>query len=642
MESQKTKDDVTGLIIVTTAVTILLVQLGRMVVAGGVFSEALFVDSDVYMWLNRAEALAQGRGWFDHVETRINPPEGHVQHWTRPVDFMLLAGGKVLSPFFGFRDGLALWANIVSPLLFLPAIWVMYRLSRLLLPRREAVLSAAVFALHPMVLLSYSWGRADHHALLRLGLVIFLFAFLKFFLEEEGRRKWAFIAGWVGAWTMWANIEALGFVLMGLAVLGLWWLMGRRELLVAQVSMALGLFGGITTAVLIERGPEFFQFFPIDTIGFPYVVVFGLNLVFWAGLAAWSQLAGERGGIAGRAGISVGLAGLVLGVIAVSYPVFFAGPFGEVDELYRQVRLQYLGEQLPALMWGIIPPLGSVGRGLALFGIILVGIFGFYEKIVGGDEGTRYRWAWGMLGFMAVLYTILALDTVRWSAYLPAVAAPAFALVGGRLLDAAQKRRSKFGGLLRPLAVGGLLLGFATVGLGLTAVAQIGAAEEVELPVEGGELPADLGMEDCDLRPAARVLAESAEIADGSLIMVDPDRGSEVIYRTDHTVLAIANHRYQPGFTLHYEVMSSTDWEEAHRRLVDRDVAAVMVCRAEMWPALRRGGQALIEALARGQEPDGFELAGGPRGAGGWWIYEVVTARGTSSSESDESSISEP
>ncbi|MFO7750848.1 MAG: hypothetical protein R6V54_12230, partial [Desulfobacteraceae bacterium] len=51
----------------------------------------------------------------------------------------------------------------------------------------------------------------------------------------------------------------------------------------------------------------------------------------------------------------------------------------------------------------------------------------------------------------------------------------------------------------------------------------------------------------CDLRPALAAMAEDEAVADEALIMVDPDRGAEVLYRSDYSVLAIANHRRQPG-----------------------------------------------------------------------------------------------
>lgn len=622
-------DDLTPMIIVTALVTVLLVQLGRLLLGDGLASDSLLYDSDAYMWLHRVEALAEGRGWFDHREPRINPPDGHVQHWTRPLDGLLLIGGHLLRPVLGFRDGLALWGNLISPVLLVLSTWVMFRVSRLLLPRREAILSAAIFALHPMILITFAWGRPDHHSLLAFGQVLFLYFFLRFFLaaedqhgeeEQDKRTLWAFWAGLVGALAIWANVEALSFVLMGLAALGLWWLVGRRDLVLSNVAMAAGLFSGTVIAVLVERGPNFFVIYPIDTTGFPYVVLFGLTLLFWVGLAIWSNFGGGRFGVAGRGLVALVCAGMVLAVMAVTMPSFFAGPFAEVDELYRQVRLQYIGEQLPALPWGSSPLLGVVGRALALFGIFFVALVEYARRARDGGDTAR-RWAWSILAVMGLIYGALALDAVRWAAYLPAAASLGFALVGGRWLDRVERRRQQKGGsLLRPLVVGAILLGFATVGLVVEEVAEIASEPTTMQEVTTTD---STRADDCDLRPAVDALQAREGVSPEALVLIDPDRGSELLYRTDFSVLAVANHRQQPGFTLFYETMTTDDAVDSHDRLRRRGVDVVMVCEPRIWETLRRQGEAVIEQLGRGESPPGLERWMGPEQTGGWWIYGI-------------------
>src|SRR5699024_558914 len=79
--------------------TIILYALRVIVEDGGAFlSDAAFFDADVYQWYVRVEALEAGQGWFDHVDPRVNPPEGHAQHWTRPLDGLLWIGALLLQP----------------------------------------------------------------------------------------------------------------------------------------------------------------------------------------------------------------------------------------------------------------------------------------------------------------------------------------------------------------------------------------------------------------------------------------------------------------------------------------------------------------------------------------------------------------
>ena len=621
-------EEVRGMIVVAAALAVLFVQLGRVVAFGGFFSDSLFMDSDSYSWLLRAEALAGERGWFDHHEPRINPPDGHEQHWTRPVDALLVAGGWMLGLVVGFRDGLALWAKTVSPVLMVGAVWGMYRLARLLLARREALLATAVFAVQPMTLLTFAFGRPDHHALLRLGQVIFLYCFLHFLLRPQGRARWAFFAGLAGALTIWANVEALAFVLMGLALLGLVWLRGRAELVGANLWCSLGLLAGIAGAVLIERGPRFFSDYPIDTMGFSYVVVFGLTLVFWAGIWAWTRLAGEPGGLWGRLGVSAILAGAVVGALAWWTPQFFAGPFAGVDELYRQTRLEHISEQLPTLRPGVHSLLELMGRGLTYFGIVLVTLVVAAKKVGDAAVDEEIRWAWGLVGSMALIYAVLALDTVRWSAYLPAVAALGMGAVGGWLLDEVKRRgEGAMSGIGRPLVIGAVLLGFTVVGLGLEGLGaelrKSGVDDEVPAATHAAQATALHRTQFCDLRPAVAALEGLDEVSDHALVAINPDRGTELLYRSDHRILAFANHRPQPGFTLFVEVMGSTDRAEGHRRLKKRGVEAVLVCDEGIWPTLRRDGEALVERLGVGRDGGGFVLEVEADQAGGWWIYTL-------------------
>ena len=48
-------------------------------------------DSDAYMRLTRVLHLHDAGAWFDPREPRVNPPVGHIQHWTRPLDALLFA-----------------------------------------------------------------------------------------------------------------------------------------------------------------------------------------------------------------------------------------------------------------------------------------------------------------------------------------------------------------------------------------------------------------------------------------------------------------------------------------------------------------------------------------------------------------------
>ena len=84
-------------------------------------------DTDVYSWLNRVQNLRSSGAWFDETIVRVNPPVGHVQHWSRPFDLVLLIGGLIGEPFVGFRNAVVAWAVILPVLAGVVTAWLLLR-----------------------------------------------------------------------------------------------------------------------------------------------------------------------------------------------------------------------------------------------------------------------------------------------------------------------------------------------------------------------------------------------------------------------------------------------------------------------------------------------------------------------------------
>lgn len=158
--------------------------------------------------------------------------------------------------------------------------------------------------------------------------------------------------------------------------------------------------------------------------------------------------------------------------------------------------------------------------------------------------------------------------------------------------------------------------------------------EEVEYILDDDERGArDISgvVEICDGRIPSVYLNNPEEFPEPTLLFVDPTYGSEFLYRTDHFILSVANHRPQPGYRFFVENMREVDHEEAHRRLVERGVEIVLMCvldatKTDIWGARTGPGDqlTLMDALMRGSPEGGFQVIADPVQGGGWWIYEVV------------------
>jgi hypothetical protein len=111
----------------------------------------------------------------------------------------------------------------------------------------------------------------------------------------------------------------------------------------------------------------------------------------------------------------------------------------------------------------------------------------------------------------------------------------------------------------------------------------------------------------CPIRELAPLLNDPAGLgAAPKTILALIDFGPELLYRTRHSVLAIPNHRRQPGFTAGYRIMTASDFAAAERGLRSAGVDLVLVCpnSAESWfYNTESGAETLSQALQAGDPP---------------------------------------
>jgi asparagine N-glycosylation enzyme membrane subunit Stt3 len=206
---------------------VLLAWTGIVPVLDGVLA-----DPDAYMRLNRVLELHEGGAWFDSRYPRIGPPEGHVQHWTRPLDLLLLIGAWLLQPAFGFEQALHLFGVLFSPICLVLMVVALAWAAQPILDRDARMLACLALLWQPMVLAYSSLGRPDHHALLLLLFVLLLGLTFRLLADPYARRL-AELAGLVAALAIWVSPEALVFIAPSLVALGWAWLLGEAGMAAA-------------------------------------------------------------------------------------------------------------------------------------------------------------------------------------------------------------------------------------------------------------------------------------------------------------------------------------------------------------------------------------------------------------------------
>ena len=571
-------------------------------------------DTDAYMRLSRVLELHHSGSWFDSRFPRINPPEGHVQHWTRPLDALLLAGAWLLQPFLGFERALHVWGVLLSPICLALTVAAFAWASEPVLDRDSRLFACLALLLQPTVLAYASLGRPDHHSLLFLLFVLLLGLTFRLLAGPASRRQ-AAMAGLVAALAIWISPEALVFIAPSLAALGCCWLFGDDGIAAGIQRYLMALTLGLAAALLIERGPDGLWAIENDRISLLHVALFGAFALVWPLVAVlprslglhlgrlgtatdpelWPAQALQDAEAAPRLAIATRAGAATLGLLAVAtlmlllFPELRAGPLGYVDPLYARVRLHRIVEIQPLLSPSLFveDDLGkAMFRVVGHIGIALPAIPFLVLLLLRGRGETARIWAYVALA--VGIFLGLAFYQVRWGSYAQLLLLlPYGALVGWLLRRVTEHLSTHAAPFCRaPLIVVSLLWPFFLLQF---------------LPQTKTEIAR------C---PVARI-APALEQAPGGerrTIMAFADYGPEILYRTGHSVLSIPNHRPQPGFAATWRILTSTDERVARIELARFGVDWILLCPSTTERALfaldGASAPTLYQRLADGETRD--------------------------------------
>ena len=383
-------------------------------------------DTDDAMRLVMVRQLLHGRGWWDQLQTRLQPPGGVWMHWSR-----LLDGGIAL-----LDRGFALFApppraefltRIVWPLLWIPPATAAVMLAARRLAARSphgartrglAVLAAGVLVLAglgPLTVQFYP-GRVDHHDVqITLSLVVLAGTL------ASGVRG-AAVAGAATGLGLAIGLEALLFEAALAASLGLRVLLDRRQAPQAT-AFGLALTGATVAAFLVQTPPLRWGAVACDALGLNLVV--GAALA-GSGLAAAAWTARLRPWPWRLAALSLAAA-VALGAYLGLDPGCLRGVFADVDPAIRPFWLDHVNE---VKRW---PVLWKDSRGDAVV-MALTAAMGLGAWAALGLAPARRRDpAWWSLGGALLLAVAAAWTAVRMRSYLEWFAIAPLAVAAGEL-----------------------------------------------------------------------------------------------------------------------------------------------------------------------------------------------------------------
>lgn len=594
-------------------VAILALVAAQIVIAagqGGAVLGGALVDTDAYMRLDRILHLWNSGAWFDPVYPRINPPEGHAQHWTRLFDAILLVGAVAAAPFVGFATGLHWWGVFISPLLHAGTVFLMIWAARPLVGRGLWLVPLLVVT-QPALVSAYVIGRPDHHGFELSLFVLFIGCAVRLALHPEDRR-YATASALAGSAAMWVSVEALVAVVAVIFALGLCWLAGDRRMATALRRQAAVLVAATAAVLLMEHGPARFFTVEFDRISFAHLMLFAHNLGFWLALERlerhWPDGVATLGRRALAGGVAAAATLLLLGIVE---PGFFISPLSGVDPLYQVTRLDRIAEIQPLVTlpftWqdSVIRPVLFLGLAVGAIPALLWAL----------ARCRPERAAWLVLGMLAAAFVVLTLRQARWAAFAEVVLIIPYGLfVGAALGRLSLRLGDKARSVARPLAAV-FLCAWMTLPYGLSSRgAQIVPATRF----------------DCSLPAISAWLSRPEGLgASPKRVLAFVDFGPELLYRTPHSVFAIPNHRPQPGYTAGYEILTGSDYAAAETLVRRHGVDLILLCPNPVERAFFTEGQpdgTLWSALAEGRPPAFLHAVPLPPALRSFRLYAVTPA----------------
>lgn len=551
-----------------------------------------FVGPDAYMRMVRVLDWWQNGTWYETQSLRSNWPHGEVQHWTRPLDVLMVVFATPLSWLLGPEKAL-FWAGVlISPLIACASMAVLIWGTRGVLDVRGQALFLVLFAFQPITRAYFLAARPDHHSLILFAYCVVLALLLRFAQAPDRNQRLMTWAGLSAAFGVWVSIEGLTTELFALFALALPWLLqGRVDWLQGLSTFTRSGAVLLTIMLLVERPPQdWFAAEEYDRLSMVHVWLFwliagGVELM-WRTRARTAQNSVKKWALSALSGV------LVFAVMFLTFNNFFKGPFGAaMDDRLDGMWLEKIGELQPLVGQDWETNIGGVLVLLPVVWMIVWAIKTQRERA----PGTTLDETVMIIALPSLLFFPMAMMQMRWGAYFGVTVSIAWAALFQRVLDwdgGPKIGRAPGTPILRTPAVLGLVMGHVAVA---TALALIAPEPEKDTPKV------------CQWRQLAPFLNSTA-FGDGEpqVILSHIHQGPEILYRTPHRVIGTPYHRNTQGIMDAFTAVTATDPSHVRAIMEARSVDYLILCvdSGEERHALKLEGDIMMRKYIDGREPD--------------------------------------
>jgi len=524
--------------------------------------EGAIVDTDGYMRLNRVLHLVESGDWFQTTYPRSNAPYGEGQHWTRPMDVLLIAGALPATIFVPFPTALHGWAVLFGPFTGIFALLALMWVARPIFDREHLLILGGLFLLQPGIMEQFFAGRVDHHGILLICAMLLVGCVYRMAFSSK-QLKMSVVAGLIAGMGMWVSVETIIALLISLAFLSGCWIVHGSGFGKRIAVMATTLWVVTTVAIFVERGAEQFFLEEYDRISIVYWSAFSVLALFWilVGLLEGESRLPVKRSQRLLAGL---LGGVVLGAIFLTlYPKAIYGPMVDIDPQVMTILWNRVNETQPLLStdsW-------QFGQFIFWLGIALPGI-PYLAWLIWKESDTKRQLFWMVIGLAVVVCIPLSINERRWAQYAEMLLLfPYTHLILYILGKVDRSVRIPWCGVLKGgiVAIGasGCILGGST----------LMAAEKSEMKESNSN--------NCPLMALSRYLSDPKGWGDRERsIMNFINFGPELLYRTPHRVVATPYHRNASGIIDAYRVFSHSSEKEIKTILQTRKIDLLLICPA--------------------------------------------------------------
>ena len=511
-----------------------------------------FPDPDDTLRLMQVRDLIAGQAWFDLTQHRIDAVNGGVlMHWSRLVDLPLAGVILALRGLIGQHAAETVALIFVPLLTFGCALLLAGRIAWRVIGDEAAGFACLAMALSVPLVQQLRPMRIDHHG----WQIVCVLAAMNALMSRSPRR-----GGWATGVALAAglsiSIEGLPLAAAICGVTALRWLRDRHDAVWFTATMQ-GLAVGSLGFFAATRGFGSLAEH-CDAISPAHLACFGVAALAATGLARLEPLP-RFALVAGLAAIAAVGAATMLSFA----PQCSGGAFAQLDPLVARFWYDGVGEGLP--VWHQEP-------GLALQ-IVIPPLIGLLACIrLAGRSADWLRRFWQDYALVLAAALLIALFVSRAGAIAGALAAVP---LGWQVRDWLRSARMLRRPGKRALVLAGMALALlpampiTLLTLAIPAQAAIGGAQP---RVSSCAIPANAAM--LKKLPKGEILAPL-------------DIGPQLLYETQHTVIATGHHRGQSAMRTVIETFTgSTD--AAHATLAARGTSYIVLCPDLAEPARYR------------------------------------------------------